>query len=127
MLEPPLPPATERPRRLLDYLREMQRIAALDIVVAHTGHGEPIYGADVQTRVAQRLGFHQQRMDKLYGLFEGQPQHLYTLTQRLFPKYSGADMFLPLSETLGHLDLLEQDGRLVQETHGEITYWHPLP
>jgi hypothetical protein len=80
----------------------------------------------VQTRVEQRLGFHQQRMDKLYGLFEGQPQHLYTLTQRLFPKITGSDIFLTLSETLGHLDLLEQAGRIVQELHTDLIYWRPL-
>jgi glyoxylase-like metal-dependent hydrolase (beta-lactamase superfamily II) len=123
LLEPPLPPNVDRPRRLLDYIREIERMAALEIEVAHTGHGEPIY--DVRSRVAARLEFYQQRMDKLYGLFERQPQHLYTLTQRLFPKAIEAEPFLTLSETLGHLDLLERDDRIGQEKRGDFVYWIP--
>lgn len=123
LIEPPMPPETERPRRLLDYIREIERMAKLEIEVAHTGHGEPIY--DVRSRVTVRFVFYQQRADKLYGLFGGQPQQLYTLTQHLFPKIASSELYLTLSETLGHLDLLERDGRVKQEVHNEMTYWLP--
>jgi hypothetical protein len=35
-------------------------------------------------------------------------------------------MYLALSETLGHLDLLEQAGRVTRETRGELDYWRPV-
>src|SRR6185436_18350783 len=42
LIEPPEQQGAARPRRLLDYMREMQRLADLDVKVAYTGHGKEI-------------------------------------------------------------------------------------
>jgi len=122
VLEAPATADAPRPRRLPDYLRELRRIAALPLQIAYAGHGEPI--TDIAGLVARRLAFHDQRAAILYGfLAEADGQTLYALSRRLFPKITDAQMFLTLSETLGHLDLLEDAGRIQAVTDdGAITY-----
>lgn len=124
LLEPPLSHGGERPKRLLDYMSELRRIAALDIAVAYTGHGDPI--DDVRGLIASRLEFHHKRSEKLYGMFAGQPRNLYELTQMMFPKVQGPEIFLTLSEVLGHIDILECDGRLSRQRKDGVVYWQTI-
>ncbi len=123
LLEAPATQGEARPRRLLEYIREMQRMAGLDIQIAYTGHGGPIQ--DVRGLVDSRLAFHQQRAERLYRLFDGEPHTLYELAKRLFPNVRAEETFLILSETLGHIDLLEQDGLLGREARGQVVWWAP--
>jgi glyoxylase-like metal-dependent hydrolase (beta-lactamase superfamily II) len=123
LIEPPDQPGEPRPKRLLDYMREMQRIAALDIQIAYPGHGEP--ATNVPELVASRLAFHQKRADTLYALFENQPRTLYELTEKMFPAIHDSQKILTLSEVLGHLDLLERDGRIGSERRDGLIFWLP--
>jgi glyoxylase-like metal-dependent hydrolase (beta-lactamase superfamily II) len=125
LLESPADGDHERPKRLLDYIREMQRIAALDVEIAYSGHGREI--TDVRNLVESRLDFHRQRADKLYALFEGQPRTLYELTQLMFPAVPDTHQYLTLSEVLGHLDILERDGRIAPEKRNGRVYWRATP
>jgi glyoxylase-like metal-dependent hydrolase (beta-lactamase superfamily II) len=124
LIERPAKPGDERPRRLLDYLREMQRIAALNIHIAYPGHGDSI--TDVPGLVETRLAFHDKRAEKLYGLFGGQPRLLWELTQLMFPTVPETHQYLTLSEVLGHLDMLERDGRVTSERQNGLVYWRPV-
>ncbi len=124
LIEMPADPGGERPKRLLDYLREMQRIAALDIAIAYPGHGDTV--TDVPGLVESRLVFHEKRAEKLYGLFGGQPRCLYELTQMMFPTVPETHQYLTLSEVLGHLDVLEREDRVAPELRNGLLYWHPI-
>ena len=124
LIEAPAQHGDPRPRPLLDYLREMQRIAALDIEIAYGGHGEPI--TNVRDLVESRVTFHHERAEKLLSLFDGRPRTLYELTLMMFPKVEDARKYLALSEVLGHIDLLEQEGRIGCEMRHGIVYWYPL-
>ncbi|MCK6562704.1 MBL fold metallo-hydrolase [candidate division KSB1 bacterium] len=111
ILEPPLPGEDRQPRRLLDYLRELQRMAALEPVIAYAGHGEAI--ANVDELVAGRLRFHRQRAETIFDLLGTRTLSLWQLTQEIFPALdNGADFFLGISEVQGHLDLLEEEQRV---------------
>jgi glyoxylase-like metal-dependent hydrolase (beta-lactamase superfamily II) len=123
LIEAPARPGESRPAPLLDYLREMARIAELDILIAYPGHGEAI--TEIPALVEARLRFHQQRADKLLAMFEGQPRTLYELSQMMFPTVQDTEKFLTLSEVLGHVDMLALDGRLRHEERGEVVYWRP--
>ena len=114
---PPLTPAPTgrcgvngpRPKRLVEYLHHMQRMAALEPLVALPGHGEVVN--DVPGLVRQRLAFHKRRARKILDTLDAGPLTLWELTQPIFPRLKhGMDFFLGLSEILGHLDLLEEAG-----------------
>lgn len=124
LIEAPETPGGERPKRLLDYMREMQRIAALGARIGYTGHGRPI--DDICKLVESRLSFHQKRADKLRASFDGQPRLLYDLTRMMFPTVPDVQLYLTLSEVLGHLDLLERDGRVTRELRAGLLYWQPM-
>jgi glyoxylase-like metal-dependent hydrolase (beta-lactamase superfamily II) len=121
LLEAPEQAGSPRPKRLIDYLREIDRIAALDIQIAYSGHGEPI--TNVRELVATRLALHEKRAEKLLGLMGGQPKTLYELSRLLFPNAPEVEQFLTLSETQGHLDILERDGHAVRSTRDGVVYW----
>jgi|YNPBryBLVA2012_1023415.scaffolds.fasta_scaffold24495_2 glyoxylase-like metal-dependent hydrolase (beta-lactamase superfamily II) len=117
LIEPP-DPGQKRPRRLLDYMAQLRRVAELAPRVAYAGHGEPV--TDVPALVEARLAFHRQRAEHVLSLLRGSPRSLYDLTESMFAHVTEAEKFLALSEVLGHLDWLERDGRVVrvpQETH----------
>ncbi|CAG0956417.1 MAG: MBL fold metallo-hydrolase [Anaerolinea sp.] len=122
LIEAPRRYGEARPKRLLEYLHEMRRIAQLDVKIAYTGHGEPIY--DVATLVNGRLGFHDKRADKLDAMLsDGQPRTLYEISRQMFPNIKDAQMFLTLSEAQGHLDLLESQGRAALRSVNGINHW----
>jgi glyoxylase-like metal-dependent hydrolase (beta-lactamase superfamily II) len=114
-----------RPKRLVEYLHHLQRVAALDPAVALPGHGEPV--TDVGGLVRHRVTFHMRRAATILASLDGRAQTLWELTRQLFPRLkSEMDHFLALSEVLGHLDLLERDGRAAAEREGELLRWHRL-
>ncbi len=109
LFEPPEKPGDPRPQRLIDYERELIRVAALRPTIALPGHGAPI--TDVQVLAADRIARRKTRTEKLHGLFDGRSATLYELTRYLFSRVSEVD-YLTLSETQGHLDFLALQGRI---------------
>jgi glyoxylase-like metal-dependent hydrolase (beta-lactamase superfamily II) len=125
VLEPPPLSNGPRPRRLVEYLHHMRRMAALQPALALPGHGNPV--TDVVGLVRQRVTFHERRSRRLHEALAGEPRTLWELTQTLFPRVrSGMDHFLALSEVLGHLDLLEDAGRARAEHGSGADRWRPL-
>ena len=122
MLEPPPTMNGPRPKRLVEYLHHMQRMADLNPAIALPGHGEPV--KDVRSLVRQRLAFHERRKQKILNTLAERPLTLWELTQPIFPRLTrGVDLFLGLSEILGHLDLLEVDGKVLPNKDGNLVHW----
>jgi glyoxylase-like metal-dependent hydrolase (beta-lactamase superfamily II) len=123
LIEAPQIDGDPRPQRLIEYLREMQRMAELDIEIAYPGHGTPV--TEIKALVESRGVFHNSRADKLLALFEGKQCSLYELTKLMFPKVHATQSFLTLSEVQGHIDILVHDGRLRDEMYDGLRYWQP--
>jgi glyoxylase-like metal-dependent hydrolase (beta-lactamase superfamily II) len=122
VLEPPDQPGEPRPHRLIDYERELLRVAPLNITIAYPGHGEPVQ--NVAGLVAERVERRKTRTETLFQLVGGQPKTVYELSRLLFPRAGQLESLLTLSETFGHLDILEQDGRVVPVTRADgIIEW----
>ncbi len=122
ILEPPENRNTPRPRRLLEYLRELHRIAQLKPALVLPGHGQAFY--EVESLVQERVSFHKQRAQIIHALLAAGPRTLWQITRALFPELrSGMDYFLGLSEALGHLDLLEEEKKVCARRAGEVGLW----
>jgi glyoxylase-like metal-dependent hydrolase (beta-lactamase superfamily II) len=122
VLEPPPAPNGPRPRRLVEYLHHMRRMAALSPEVALPGHGEPV--TDVDGLVRHRQAFHERRADRLLESLDGSAASLWELTQIAFPRVQrGMEYFLALSEVLAHLDLLEEEGRVQAQMRDGGVRW----
>jgi glyoxylase-like metal-dependent hydrolase (beta-lactamase superfamily II) len=117
----PDPDGGPRPHRLVQYIQHMQRMADLEPVIAWTGHGQPIH--DVHRVVRQRLHFHERRAQRIVDLIGAEERSAYQLAEPLFGRLSGTDAFLALSETIGHLDWLEEQERIKAIRRDEVIYW----
>ena len=126
VLEPPPALVGPRPRRLVEYLHHMRRMADLDPALALPGHGAPV--TDVAGLVRQRQAFHQRRAQRIAATLKAGPLTLWQLTQPIFPRLTRPmDFFLALSEVLGHLDLLEAAGQAAPQTDGALVRWTSVP
>jgi glyoxylase-like metal-dependent hydrolase (beta-lactamase superfamily II) len=124
LVEPAAIEGQRRPHRLLEYMAELQRIAALDIKIAYSGHGSPV--EDVRGLVEKRVAFHHKRALPMLESFEGEAYHLWDLTEKMFAHVPKEEKYLAISEVLGHIDLLERDGKLSRDYRDGVVYWQPV-
>ena len=93
----------------------------MNVTVAYPGHGVPI--TDTRGLIARRLGFHSRRAEQIAALLTDGPKTPYELAQTLFPTLRGMNLFLAVSETIGHLDTLEEEGRVVHDHKGGLIFY----
>ena len=110
-----------RPHRLVQYLHHLQRMADLEPSVAWTGHGPEI--TDVAKTVRQREKFHQRRANYLLDMLRHREMSAHELATELLGRRAGFDAFLALSETIGHLDWLSEQGKIAAVPTA-TPYWH---
>lgn len=125
VVEPPPPGQSERLRSLVLYRASLQRVAAMQVDQALPSHGPVIH--DVPGLVHQRLAFHEQRIRQVLDALHGGARTTWEVTEALFPNRSPLDTFLAVSEVIGHLDLLEVEGKIAGEKADGIMLWRPQP
>jgi len=105
-----------RPQALVQYLASLAQTREMDVDVVLAGHGDPI--EDHRKLIDSRLELHTRRADKIHRLLVEQPRSAYEIAQALWGNIAVTQAYLTLSEVLGHVDLLLNDGR-VQEVERE--------
>ncbi len=121
IVEPPEREGGERPRRLVDYMGQLRRIADLPIALALPGHGPPI--EDVPGLIERRLSFHEQRAKEILQVLRREPLTPYEISLELFPQLDPINRFLALSEVIGHLDMLEAEGKVSSLLEDGVRRW----
>ncbi len=125
IVEPPEQEGGERPRRLAEYLSQLQRVAELPIELALPGHGPFI--PDVRDLIARRLAFHDERARQIARLLQNGARTAYALTLSLFPHLDPVNRFLAVSEVIGHLEVLELRGEVVSVVEDGVRLWMQAP
>jgi glyoxylase-like metal-dependent hydrolase (beta-lactamase superfamily II) len=100
----------QRPRALMIYMNSLRLTRAMDLSVVYAGHGEPVEGH--RALIDERFKMHERRASKIYGLIAEQPRNAYELAQEMWGNVAVTQAFLTLSEVLGHVDLLIDEGRV---------------
>jgi glyoxylase-like metal-dependent hydrolase (beta-lactamase superfamily II) len=121
VVEPPPPGHRQRLRSLALYRTSLQRVAELGVSLALPSHGPPI--RDVAGLVQQRLRFHDQRVEHVAAAVRNGASTTWELTLALFPDRSPLDTFLAVSEVIGHLDVMQMEGRVVREEASGFDRW----
>lgn len=99
-----------RPPALLIYIDSMLRTRELEVAVCHGGHGPQV--DDHRTLIDQRLAGHERRAAKIHRLLgERDGATAFEIAQAMWGTVAITQAYLTLSEVLGHIDLLERDGR----------------
>jgi glyoxylase-like metal-dependent hydrolase (beta-lactamase superfamily II) len=122
VVEPPPPGQSIRLRSLAAYRISLKRVASMEISLALPSHGPPI--PNVPDLVNRRLAFHDRRLEKIRAVLQSGARTTWEITQFLFPDRTPLDTFLALSETLGHLELLELEGQIDSMRRGKILLWN---
>jgi glyoxylase-like metal-dependent hydrolase (beta-lactamase superfamily II) len=99
----------ERPQALVQYLDSLAATREMDVELVLPGHGDPF--TSHRELIDKRFALHRRRADKIQGLLEDGPRSAYDIAQALWGDIAVTQAFLTLSEVLGHLDLLVNEGR----------------
>ncbi|HHS98449.1 MAG TPA: MBL fold metallo-hydrolase [Chloroflexi bacterium] len=121
IVEPPRKEGEPRPKRLLDYLAQLKRVAQMEVDLALPGHGPPI--TDVKGLIEQRVAFHRQRAQEMLAVLAEGDRSAYEISVALFPDLDPINRFLAVSEVIGHLDWLEEQGKVAFRMDGPIRRW----
>lgn len=112
----------ERTRSLPTYLNSLRTLLEYDVTFGYGGHGEPMPA--LRDRCTETLDHHRDRKERIAGLLEDRgTATAYDLMKDMFPHLPATEMFSGMSEIIGHLDLLEDEGRVdITETDGKTMY-----
>lgn len=92
------------------YLRSLEKLLALDVAVCHCGHGEPV--ENLPEAVARVRTHSRARSEKILTLMGDAPHTAFEISGKLFGELALIDLWLAFAETLGHLEALEDEGRV---------------
>ena len=125
LISRPLDGATEdpaqRPKALVAYLASLRATRAMDLRVVLAGHGDPV--DDHRALIDERMELHERRARKLHGLVAERPRTAHELAQELWGNVAVTQAYLTLSEILGHMDLLVDDGQVAEiEEDGVVRF-----
>jgi glyoxylase-like metal-dependent hydrolase (beta-lactamase superfamily II) len=109
----------ERSQALVTYLRSLEATRAMDVDLVLPGHGEPI--TDHRTLIDERFALHRRRAEKIFKLIAERPRTAYEIAQELWGNIAVTQAYLTLSEVLGHVDLLLNDGRIREREADGVT------
>jgi glyoxylase-like metal-dependent hydrolase (beta-lactamase superfamily II) len=101
---------SERPQALVTYLESLEATRAMDVELVLPGHGDPV--TDHRTLIDERFALHRRRADKIHRLLVERARSAYEVAQALWGNIAVTQAYLTLSEVLGHVDLLLNDGRV---------------
>ena len=101
-----------RHKALVEYLRSIQRVRSLDVALVAPGHADPFTGH--VALIDRLLGFYVKRQQKLLGLLSSGPRTPASLSAELFPRARPQHLYLTLSETMGNLEVLEEQGAIAR-------------
>ncbi len=97
-----------RPQALRSYMASLTATRELPARAVLAGHGVPV--TDHRTLIDERFALTQRRARKIHGLLGEAPLTAHELAQRMWGNVAVTQAFLTLSEVLGHLDLLCEEG-----------------
>jgi len=108
----------DRPRALMIYMDSLRATREMELEVVYAGHGEPV--EDYRNLIGERMRMHERRANKLHALIAERPRNAYELAQEMWGNVAVTQAFLTLSEVLGHLDLLIEEGRARESEAGGV-------
>ena len=113
-------PADPRDRRsaLATYLDSLALTLDLDVERLLPGHGRLI--TDHKSLIADRFAYHERRKLRILQELQRRPATAGELVPVMWNDLPDDEIYLALSEVLGHLDLLISDGRVEVREHDGV-------
>jgi glyoxylase-like metal-dependent hydrolase (beta-lactamase superfamily II) len=108
-------------KALCAYVRSTRKVRELPVSLVAPGHGEPFAGhAEVIDRL---LHFYDRRQALILDLLREGDATPAALAPRVFPRAKPSQLYLVLSEVMGNLEVLEEQGKVHRhEREGRILF-----
>lgn len=120
LVEPPMDLSMDRPKSLLQYNASLKKLASMQLDKIYTGHGGEV--TNIAELVEGRLQRQNQRAQKVYDIL-ATPQTNFEVTTQLFERIYQQQLGLTLSETLGQMDYLLDEGQIEIEMRDNVYYY----
>jgi len=113
-----------REKSLVQYCEALERTRLLEADWCFPGHGNPFQ----KHREVVASTFRHIERRNLRVLAQVPPGGItpYEVMKKLFPRFSGTELYYCLSAATGHLELLEMQGRLYSRHHEGIVRFFPF-
>ena len=108
----------ERTQALVSYMDSLRRTRELPAEIVLPGHGDPI--TDHVALIDERLRMTERRKRKILDLVRERPKTGHEIAQDLWGNVAVTQAFLTLSEVIGHLDLLANEGLVREMEDGAV-------
>jgi glyoxylase-like metal-dependent hydrolase (beta-lactamase superfamily II) len=102
--------STGRPQALVRYLESLAATREMDVELVLPGHGGLVTGH--RELIDKRFMLHRRRAEKIRRLLADRPLSAYEIAKVMWGDIAVTQAYLTLSEVLGHLDLLVNDGQV---------------
>jgi glyoxylase-like metal-dependent hydrolase (beta-lactamase superfamily II) len=116
--------ATRRPQALVQYMESMRATRELPARIVLSGHGEPV--VDHVALIDERLRMHRRRARKILRLLQSEPLTAYEIAVQIWGNVAVTQAYLTLSEVLGHLDVLANEGQVRETEEGDVVHFHAV-
>ena len=107
-----------RPQALVQYITSMKATQELPAELVLPGHGDPV--TDPVALIDQRLRMHRRRAGKILRILDEGPMTAYEIATRIWGDVPLTQAYLMVSEVLGHVDLLLNEGKVSEVQDGEL-------
>lgn len=124
LISRPLDGGERRPQALVTYLESLRKTREMPAEIVLPGHGPPITGH--AALIDERFAHHRRRAEKIHRLIAERPRTGYELAQELWGNVAVTQAFLTLSEVIGHVDLLLNEGSVREVADGEVVRWEAV-
>jgi glyoxylase-like metal-dependent hydrolase (beta-lactamase superfamily II) len=108
-------------KSLINFLRALKKIKELDIDIVLPGHGDPI--DDCKEYINSLFIHHEKRKLKIYRIINEGSKTPYDICKRLFGELPMGTIFLGISEVIGHLEILEMEGKANRYKDNGLIYF----
>jgi glyoxylase-like metal-dependent hydrolase (beta-lactamase superfamily II) len=115
-------------KSLSHYLESLSLTEKLDIKEVLPGHGAPFH--QYRERIKEIKKHHRTRQKEILRVLQSHPDgpggmNLFSITMRVFPELTAWEIFLGMSETLGHLEILEEKEFIISRMVREQRIYRP--
>jgi glyoxylase-like metal-dependent hydrolase (beta-lactamase superfamily II) len=120
----PLDGSNERTRALVSYLESLRKTREMPARIVLSGHGEPI--TDHVALIDERMRMTQRRKEKIRRLIDEEARTGHEIASALWGNVAVTQAFLTLSEVIGHVDLLMDDGVVRETREGDVVRYEAV-
>ena len=109
----------KRMHSLPEYVRSLRKVLALDAKRVLPAHEEEIY--DLPASVERIIHHHERRSEKvLEAVVEGRARP-FDVLPHVFPALRAFALMPAMAEIIGHLDILEEEGKVIVESDSSMS------